>query len=126
MKKWIVLLAAGFAIWHFYFKQSASPVITNVSDDGTLLSEPVIKQPSEGFSFDSLLPSSFSLDSSSSKPATSSAQVSGQAAKYRCDGRTHCSQMRSCEEATFFLRNCPGTKMDGNRDGVPCEQQWCR
>ena len=45
---------------------------------------------------------------------------------FRCDGRTYCSQMRSCEEATFFLRNCPGTKMDGNHDGVPCEKQWCR
>jgi cold shock CspA family protein len=44
---------------------------------------------------------------------------------YRCDGRTHCSQMTSCAEATFFLRNCPNTQMDGNHDGVPCEQQWC-
>lgn len=45
---------------------------------------------------------------------------------FRCDGRTYCSQMTSCEEATFFLRNCPGVKMDGNNDGVPCEKQWCR
>lgn len=44
---------------------------------------------------------------------------------YRCDGRTHCSQMTSCAEATYFLRNCPGVKMDGNNDGIPCEQQWC-
>lgn len=44
---------------------------------------------------------------------------------YRCDGRTHCSQMKSCEEAKFFLRNCPNVKMDGNNDGVPCEKQWC-
>ena len=44
---------------------------------------------------------------------------------YRCDQRTYCSQMTSCEEATWFLKNCPGVKMDGNRDGVPCEQQWC-
>ena len=44
---------------------------------------------------------------------------------YACDGRTYCSQMTSCEEATFFLQNCPGTKMDGNNDGVPCEKQWC-
>lgn len=43
----------------------------------------------------------------------------------RCDGRTHCSQMTSCEEATFFLRNCPGTQMDGNGDSIPCERQWC-
>lgn len=44
---------------------------------------------------------------------------------YRCDGRQHCSQMTSCAEAKFFLKNCPDTKMDGNGDGVPCEQQWC-
>lgn len=44
---------------------------------------------------------------------------------YRCDGRTYCSQMTSCAEATFFLRNCPSVQMDGNNDGVPCEQQWC-
>ena len=45
---------------------------------------------------------------------------------YRCDGRAYCSQMTSCEEATFFINNCPDTKMDGNNDGVPCESQWCR
>jgi hypothetical protein len=33
--------------------------------------------------------------------------------------------MTSCAEAAFFLKNCPGTQMDGNKDGVPCEQQWC-
>ena len=45
--------------------------------------------------------------------------------QYRCDGRTYCSQMTSCAEAKFFLAHCPGTKMDGDNDGVPCEQQWC-
>ncbi|RZI63843.1 MAG: cold-shock protein [Variovorax sp.] len=44
---------------------------------------------------------------------------------FRCDGRKLCSQMTSCAEATFFLKNCPGVQMDGNHDGVPCEQQWC-
>lgn len=44
---------------------------------------------------------------------------------FQCDGRTHCSQMKSCEEATFFLNHCPSTKMDGNGDGIPCEKQWC-
>jgi len=41
--------------------------------------------------------------------------------QFSCDGRQHCSQMRSRTEAEFFLRNCPNTKMDGDRDGVPCE-----
>jgi cold shock CspA family protein len=45
--------------------------------------------------------------------------------RFQCDGRTRCPQMRSCDEATFFLLNCPGTQMDGDGDGVPCEDQWC-
>jgi hypothetical protein len=45
--------------------------------------------------------------------------------KFKCDGREHCSQMRSCAEAKFFIRNCPNTKMDGDNDGVPCEKQHC-
>ena len=47
------------------------------------------------------------------------------AGKFSCDGRTHCSQMRSCAEATYFIKHCPDTEMDGNYDGVPCERQWC-
>lgn len=46
-------------------------------------------------------------------------------APYSCNGRTHCSQVSSCAEAKWVLRNCPGTTMDGDNDGVPCEQQWC-
>ena len=44
---------------------------------------------------------------------------------FQCDGRTHCSQMTSCSEAKQFLKNCPGMEMDGDGDGIPCEQQWC-
>ncbi len=44
---------------------------------------------------------------------------------YSCTGKIYCSEMASCEEAKFYQRNCPGTKMDGDGDGVPCESQWC-
>jgi micrococcal nuclease len=62
-----------------------------------------------------------------SKPVRGSASPTAVpvATSYRCDGRTYCSQMTSCAEARWFLANCPGVKMDGNRDGEPCEQQWC-
>jgi hypothetical protein len=40
---------------------------------------------------------------------------------FRCDGRQHCSQMTSREEAEYFVRHCPDTKMDGDHDGIPCE-----
>lgn len=43
----------------------------------------------------------------------------------RCDGRTHCSQMTSCAEAKYFLSHCPGVRMDGDGNGIPCEKQWC-
>lgn len=42
---------------------------------------------------------------------------------YRCDGRQYCSQMTSCEEAKWFVRNCSDTKMDGDGDGIPCEDK---
>ena len=58
-----------------------------------------------------------------SAPLPAAGSVSS--SQYRCDGRTRCTQMTSCEEAKFFLQNCPGAKMDGNHDGVPCERQWC-
>lgn len=48
-----------------------------------------------------------------------SAKKSGQ---FACDGRQYCSQMTSREEAEFFIRHCPNTKMDSDRDGIPCEE----
>jgi cold shock CspA family protein len=45
--------------------------------------------------------------------------------KFQCSGKTRCTQMKSCEEATFYLENCPNTTMDGDHDGIPCEDQWC-
>jgi cold shock CspA family protein len=40
---------------------------------------------------------------------------------FSCDGRQHCSQMTSRAEAEYFTKHCPNTKMDGDRDGIPCE-----
>ena len=40
---------------------------------------------------------------------------------FKCDGRQHCSQMNSREEAEWFSQNCPDTKMDGDKDGDVCE-----
>ena len=59
-------------------------------------------------------------------PGAPASPTAATASPFKCDGRTYCSQMSSCAEATFFLKNCPGTKMDGNNDGIPCEKQWCK
>lgn len=44
---------------------------------------------------------------------------------FSCQGKRYCSQMTSCKEARFYLKNCPNTKIDGDNDGVPCKSQWC-
>jgi cold shock CspA family protein len=55
--------------------------------------------------------------------AAPAAQSSNAAAPspFHCDGRQYCSDMHSRAEAEYFLRNCPDTKMDGDHDGIPCE-----
>ena len=57
--------------------------------------------------------------------ARSSAETETAVVQFRCADKTHCSQMVSCEEATFYLRNCPGVQIDGDGDGKPCESQLC-
>jgi endonuclease YncB( thermonuclease family) len=38
-----------------------------------------------------------------------------------CGSKTKCGQMISCEEAYFYLKTCGLTRLDGDKDGVPCE-----
>lgn len=113
MKKLIIILLLGAAYWQFYLGQPGNPLSSPVATDASYATSQL---GSSSLASGHLLPSS-----SISQPVV---PVAGSG--YRCDGRTHCSQMTSCAEATFFLRNCPGVKMDGNYDGVPCEQQWCK
>jgi len=104
----VIALAAWLSYQRFY---APKPVLAAASP---AVEERVIRPPSiQRDAADASAPSSTASPASPAKPFT-------------CDGRIYCSQMTSCEEATFFLKNCPGTKMDGDNDGVPCEQQHCR
>jgi hypothetical protein len=38
----------------------------------------------------------------------------------KCGSKSTCSEMKSCNEAKFYLNNCGATGLDGNGDGVPC------
>ncbi|MEI8717354.1 thermonuclease family protein [Mesorhizobium sp. ISC11] len=43
---------------------------------------------------------------------------------YSCEPRRTCKQIGSCEEANWYLQNCPwGGKLDRDKDGIPCESQ---
>lgn len=59
------------------------------------------------------------------RPQAAVAPIASPIDLFKCDGRIHCSQMTSCSEAKYFLSRCPGVKMDGDGDGIPCEDQFC-
>ncbi len=61
-------------------------------------------------------PDSFESES----PATA---IPASKSNFVCEGKQHCSQMRSCEEAQFYVANCPNTMMDGDGDGNACEDR---
>lgn len=92
MKKLILIGLLAFGAWDYYQKNSTQSIVTAAEPD------------------------------SPTQQAISSRAVDQQSAtSFRCDGRQHCSQMTSRAEAEFFLKNCPNTKMDGDHDGIPCE-----
>jgi len=112
----IALVAClGFYGYNHYAKRvdraHSQDWTTDVASPAVSLFEPVITQP--------VKPAQAAHPPALSQPAPA---VSG---NFKCDGRTYCSQMTSCKEAKLFLQHCPGVKMDGNHDGVPCEKQWC-
>lgn len=107
--------------------EPTTDIATNISTQPTSDST-----DSDDIPFDNIPPTYVDLGPADLGPAptselTTTPVLSTQsvASRFSCDGRTHCSQMTSCAEATYFTNHCPNTKMDGNHDGVPCEQQWC-
>ncbi len=40
---------------------------------------------------------------------------------FTCAGKTKCGEMDSCEEARFYLTKCGVSRLDRDRDGIPCE-----
>ena len=44
---------------------------------------------------------------------------------FTCGVKRYCREMTSCAEARFYLNNCGLSRLDGDRDGTPCES-LCR
>lgn len=47
--------------------------------------------------------------------------TSGSSGGFTCAGKTKCGEMVSCAEAEFYLNSCGVSRLDGDKDGVPCE-----
>jgi hypothetical protein len=55
-------------------------------------------------------------------PGLAAAQAPRQPGQpWRCGEQTYCTQMTSCAEAMFHFRSCGLTRLDRDRDGMPCE-----
>ncbi len=143
MRKLVVVVIVGVLGYYAYGKyrdevaqqqrmavetaRQASPAaapynaVPSPSYGGSTGAESVEPLPPPEPTFDVETPAPAAARSEPASDMESPAQEPGR----QCDGRVYCSQMTSCEEATWFLQHCPGTKMDGEGDGVPCERQWC-
>jgi hypothetical protein len=54
--------------------------------------------------------------------STEAAELAG---SFKCQGKVRCPEMTSCSEAKFYLSTCPNVEIDGDGDGIPCEDQLC-
>ncbi|MGE0086173.1 MAG: excalibur calcium-binding domain-containing protein [Desulfococcaceae bacterium] len=118
MKKTVIIIAAVLALgWYgdYYCKQNGLPLKDGIPHMFNSVKDSLFSTQNKPHTLTETVPYA-----DVSKPERYSNKT-----QFRCDGRTRCSQMTSCEEAMFFINNCPDTKMDGDNDGIPCESQWC-
>jgi len=108
----LVVLGAGALYAYDKLKPAVSPQAQDLAQPARRSAPPAASAPAP------------IEDRSWIKPRSEQPAVAS-ASPYQCDGRTHCSQMRSCDEAKYFVQHCPNTQMDGDGDGIPCERQWC-
>ncbi len=47
--------------------------------------------------------------------------INTQTSSFSCSGKKTCSEMINCDEAKFYLNNCGVSRLDGDKDGIPCE-----
>jgi len=41
--------------------------------------------------------------------------------EFKCESKKYCKEMNSCKEAMFYLKQCGVSRLDRDKDGVPCE-----
>jgi hypothetical protein len=59
-------------------------------------------------------------------PAVPTAAADGGAGgAMSCGAKRTCGEMSGCEEARFYLTQCGVSRLDGDKDGTPCEE-LCR
>ena len=57
----------------------------------------------------------------SGKRAPASIMEPRRPSRVDCGSKKYCRQMTSCDEARAYLSQCGLTRLDGDKDGIPCE-----
>ena len=94
IKKFFILIALCVAAFQHFYKSDAAKPTSSISSI---------------------------IDDSTPSPTV---ETNSSSSVFSCQGKTHCSEMNSYAEAKFYLDNCPGMKVDGDNDGIPCERQF--
>jgi hypothetical protein len=100
MKKLIILLVIGFAVWQFYIK------------DSTVVEESNAKAVSAF------------QNSGAMRTLAKAKELAHMQSTLKCDERTTCAQMTSTQEAVYFNRYCPNAQLSKDSHGVVCGQRF--
>jgi cold shock CspA family protein len=109
---------------------AVKPTAQTASNSAPVTTQPVVEStPQEAAPEESTIPEEVEFSDTEplpqNQPEPSEPEPKSSNQNFQCAGKVHCSEMTSCEEATFYLQNCPNVKIDGNGDGIPCEKQFC-
>jgi hypothetical protein len=129
MRKIVIVMLLAVLAWQGYERFASDPepeAQAGPSRSGKGAAQMIDSRPAPPERVPTRTPVPDAMRAIDDAPSPSFADAPQPEPLFQCDGRTHCSHMHSCEEALYFLNNCPDTQMDGDNDGVPCERQWCR
>ena len=130
-----LLCSVGLALY-FYLKPA--PLVVASPQEAAAAVAAYLREPPPSIDFESELGGQQSSTLGSNSPTPNSDQTTDEDVikpqamtppspqeTFRCEKKKRCPQMSSCQEAMYYLTHCPWPMMDGDGDGIPCEDQWC-
>lgn len=84
--------------------------------------EKIARESKQGLWADDACPTStIPSPTQSYTPTVTKSVQNSNSGGYVCGTKTKCGEMSSCAEAMYFLNTCGVSRLDGDKDGTPCE-----
>ena len=121
----LLMVESGFA-WHYKkYKKEQSPsnqvIYANAETNSRLSVIGLWQEP------DPIKPSEWRAGKrkekfvKATKKSTNTGNNYDSFSTFSCGAKRFCKQMQSCAEACFYLTQCGYTRLDSDKDGIPCE-----